>query len=70
MALSGAQLNAVVSGDIDGDFTYDPAIGAKLGAGRRELKVTFEPENQQRYFRASTTVTLMVQPAPLTIVAG
>src|SRR4029079_10887961 len=44
-ALSAAQLNATVSGDIAGTFVYSPAEGAVLDAGTQTLSVTFTPSS-------------------------
>jgi N-acetylneuraminic acid mutarotase len=60
--LSGTQLNATAS--VPGTFTYTPAAGTILGAGAGQtLSVTFTPTDSVDYSSATTTVSLVVNPA-------
>src|SRR6185369_9755641 len=65
-ALSAAQLNATVSGNLAGTFAYTPAEGAVLDAGTQTLSVTFTPASGN-YAASTKTVSLTVTPAPTTI---
>ena len=60
-ALSATQLNA--GSTVAGTFTYSPAIGTVLGAGSRQLSVTFTPTDTANYNSASANVTLVVNQA-------
>ena len=62
--LSEAQLNANVYG-VTGEYTYTPALGAKLNAGKHELKVDFTPtgDDINNCNAASKTVILTVDKA-------
>jgi sugar lactone lactonase YvrE len=60
-ALSATQLNATAN--VAGSFTYEPADGTVLGAGKYTLLVTFTPTNTSSFTTASTTVTLTVNKA-------
>jgi hypothetical protein len=72
--LSDAQLNATAS--VPGTFTYKPAAGDVLTAGRHTLSVTFAPTDAAGYTTAQARVSLIVvaatpdidwpQPAPMT----
>jgi hypothetical protein len=63
--LSGTQLNA--SSTVAGTFTYSPAAGTVLNAGTQTLAVSFAPTDTTDYKTASTSVTLTVNKAVLTI---
>ena len=62
--LSETQLNANVNG-VTGEYNYTPAIGAKLNAGKHELKVDFTPtgDDINNCNAASKTVILTVDKA-------
>lgn len=62
--LSEAQLNANVNG-VTGEYNYTPALGAKLNAGKHELKVDFTPtgDDINNCNAASKTVILTVDKA-------
>ena len=62
--LSEVQLNANVSG-VTGEYNYTPALGAKLNAGKHELKVDFTPtgDDINNCNAASKTVILTVDKA-------
>lgn len=67
-ALSSAQLNATAS--VPGTFAYTPASGTKLNAGAGQtLSVTFTPTDAANQAPVTTTVSLTVNPAPLTVTA-
>ena len=66
-ALSATQLDATST--VAGTFVYTPAAGTVLGAGLRTLSVTFTPANPALYSSATVTVSLLVNPAPLTVKA-
>lgn len=67
-ALSGTQLNATAN--VAGTFVYSPASGSVLGAGSRTLGVSFTPADSANFDSASTSVTLSVAPASLTVTAS
>jgi uncharacterized delta-60 repeat protein len=58
--LPGSILNA--NADVQGSFTYTPALGALLTAGPHTLSVLFTPTSQN-YKNASATVSLTVDKA-------
>lgn len=66
VALTATQLNATAN--VAGSFSYTPAAGTVLhvGAGQT-LSVTFSPTDSATYASASTTTTISVAKAPLTI---
>ncbi len=66
-ALSATQLNATAA--VPGTFAYTPALGAVLAAGSRTLSVTFTPTDAANYSGATTTVTLTVSKAALSVTA-
>ncbi|MFZ4860291.1 MAG: InlB B-repeat-containing protein [Desulfuromonadaceae bacterium] len=66
-ALSATQLNATAS--VAGTFVYIPAIGTILTAGFQALNVTFTPTDSATYATASSSVTIIVTPAALTVTA-
>jgi hypothetical protein len=64
--LSATQLNATAN--VPGTFVYNPPVGARLQAGHAELLgVTFQPDDTIDYSYASTSVTINVNPKPLTV---
>ena len=69
--LSATQLNATVSGGVVGTFTYSPASGI-LGAGTRQLSVTFTPTgtDANNFDPATAHVFLVVTKATLTVTAS
>lgn len=64
-ALSVAQLDA--SANVPGSFAYLPGMGTVLSAGNQTLSATFTPTDTTDYSSARAQVTLVVQPAGLTI---
>ena len=67
--LDGTQLNA--SAPVGGVFEYTPASGAQLNAGAGQtLSVTFTPDDVANYEPATSSVTIDVTPAPLTVTAA
>jgi hypothetical protein len=68
MALGPGQLNATAN--VPGAFAYTPAAGAILGAGTSSLSVIFTPNDLVDYSWATDTVSLVVQPAALTVTAA
>ena len=66
--LNGAQLNATSTAA--GTFTYTPAAGAVLSAGSQRLSVVFTPTDSTDYNSATSSVTLTVNPAVLTVTAA
>ena len=67
-ALSATQLNATAS--VAGSFTYNPAAGTILTAGAYTLNTTFTPTDTTDYSTATKTVSLTVNPAPLSLTAN
>jgi hypothetical protein len=65
-ALSSTQLDATAGG-VAGVFVYSPLAGTVLSAGTHTLKVTFTPSDGTDYSTATASVTLMVNPAVLTV---
>jgi beta-glucanase (GH16 family) len=66
-ALGAAQLDA--SSLTPGTFSYSPAAGTVLGAGSQQLQVTFTPTDTTDYTTATASVTILVNPALLTVTA-
>jgi hypothetical protein len=64
-ALSAAQLDA--SSTVAGSFMYSPPAGIVLAAGSHTITATFTPTDSADYNSATTTVTLIVNPAAETI---
>jgi hypothetical protein len=60
--LSATQLNATAS--VPGTFVYTPPAGTYLPAGSQTLSVTFTPTDAVNYTTATSSVTLVVTPAP------
>jgi hypothetical protein len=67
-ALSSAQLNA--SSTVAGSFSYSPAAGTVPAAGAQSLRVTFTPTDSSDYAAATSTVTLTVNKAALSLSAA
>jgi len=67
-ALSTMQLNATAS--VAGTFAYTPAVGTVLPAGSDTLNVTFTPMDTTDYTTATKSVTIVVNPATLTVTAA
>jgi hypothetical protein len=63
-ALDSTQLNATAN--VPGTFVYTPAAGTILDAGAQTLAVTFTPTDTTNYNTASASVSLTVNPAPVT----
>lgn len=64
--LGGTQLNA--SANVPGTFSYTPTSGTRLHAGAGQvLSVTFTPNDTATYAVTSTTTTISVAKAALTI---
>ena len=66
-ALSSKQLNATSS--VAGAFVYTPAAGTVLDSGLQTLSATFTPTDTTTYATTTSTVTLVVNPARLTVKA-
>jgi hypothetical protein len=66
-ALSATQLNATAS--VAGVFVYSPAAGAVPPAGTRTLWVTFTPTDSTDYTTKTSSVTLTINKAVLTVTA-
>jgi hypothetical protein len=62
--LGSGQLNA--SSSVGGNFTYTPALGAKLPAGNHTLHVSFSPADTGNYTSANASVLLLVGPPIVT----
>ena len=65
--LSSIQLNATAN--VAGAFEYTPVVGTVLNAGTQTLTAKFTPTDAVNYMRATGTVQLVVNKAPLTITA-
>jgi hypothetical protein len=66
--LSAKQLNA--SDSLAGTFAYSPAAGTVLPAGSQTLSVTFTPTDKKDYSPITASISLMVNPAALTVTAN
>ena len=64
-ALSGTQLNAAST--VAGTFAYSPAAGTILSAGQQTLSTSLTPKDTADYTSATATVTLTVNPAPVSM---
>ena len=64
-ALGSAQLNETSS--TAGTFSYTPAAGVVLSAGQSTLSVTFTPTDRVNYLSSTSSVSLTVDKAPLSI---
>ena len=67
-ALSSNQLNAMAN--VPGSFVYSPTNGAVLNTGSNTLSVLFTPSDLVDYATAAATVSVVVQPAALTVTAN
>ncbi len=68
-ALSAAQLNATAN--VAGTFIYNPGLGTVMPAGNSQtISATFTPNDTTNYSNISSSVTLVVSPAALTITAN
>jgi hypothetical protein len=67
-ALSATQLDATAN--VPGTFVYSPPAGTVLGAGTQTLKVQFTPNDTTHYTVANSSVSLVVNQAPLTVTAN
>jgi len=63
--LSATQLDATTT--VAGKYTYSPALGTVFSAGAQTLSVIFTPTDTTDYTTATTTSSLTVNKAPLTI---
>jgi MinD-like ATPase involved in chromosome partitioning or flagellar assembly len=59
--LSADQLNA--RANVDGNFTYTPTLGKKLGAGQHAISAMFIPADSVNYQTVQTAVQLTVEKA-------
>ena len=59
--LGNEQLSATA--DVEGAFTYTPALGATLAAGEHTLRATFTPTDAANYSNVEATATLTVEKA-------
>jgi hypothetical protein len=67
-ALGSNQLNATAG--LPGGFAYAPTNGTVLTAGTSPLSVVFTPTDTNDYTPATNTVSLLVNPAALTVTAN
>ena len=67
-ALTTSQLGA--SASVAGTYAYTPDVGAVLTAGTKTLSVVFSPTDAVDYNAATGTVSLVVQPAAITVTAN
>ena len=67
-SLSSTQLNA--SATTQGSFAYSPTNGTVLASGTNAITLRFTPSDTIDYLGATTTVSLLVSPAPLTVTAA
>jgi uncharacterized delta-60 repeat protein len=67
-ALGGSQLNA--SASVPGTFVYTPGSGEVLDAGTHTLSSVFTPTDTTSYNSVTSSVSLVVQPAPLIVTAN
>ncbi len=65
--LGSAQLNAAAN--TPGGYAYNPAAGSALFPGTQPLSVIFTPADAVDYTTATTGVSLVVSPVPLTLTA-
>jgi hypothetical protein len=66
-ALSSSQLNATATEP--GNFTYTPTNGTVLNTGTNILTLVFNPNDTADYNSVTNTVSLVVEPALLTVTA-
>jgi alpha-tubulin suppressor-like RCC1 family protein len=67
-ALSSNQLNATAN--VPGSFLYSASAGTVLDAGSNTLSAVFNPIDAINYDSVTTSVGLIVLPAPLTVTAS
>jgi hypothetical protein len=67
-ALSSNQLNA--TDNVPGSFAYSPTNGTVLNAGTNTLSVIFTPTDTVDYSSTTTSVSIVVWPASLTVAAA
>ena len=68
-SLGAFQLNAA-SGSVPGSVAYNPVAGTVLTAGSHTLQALFTPADTNNYSPAAANVTLVVDPAQLTVRAN
>jgi len=71
--LTSTQLDAVATcngNPLYGTYVYTPALNAELGAGTHTLSVTFTPKSTSTCSFSPATVSLLVNPAVLTVKAN
>ena len=61
-ALGSSQLDA--SADVPGTFSFNPGVGAILGAGTHTLSLTFTPSDSADYTPSTATTTIAVVQPP------
>ena len=66
--LGASQLNATAN--VPGSFSYTPTAGTVLNAGTHALQTTFTPDDLGAYNIVNASVTVEVNPAPLTVTAN
>ena len=66
--LSGSQLNATAN--VPGTFAHAPAGGTALTAGTNLLSAIFTPTDTANYYTVTSSVSLVVLRAPLTVVVN
>jgi|GEM_PF-2703475 len=67
-ALSSNQLNALAS--VPGSLAYNPPMGTVPNAGTTTLSASFSPADTNNYYSITTSVSLVVAPAPLNVTAA
>ena len=67
-ALSSMQLNATAG--VPGAFTYTPAAGTVVEAGRQTLSVMFTPTDTADYSEAEAMITLTVNPVSYSLLVN
>jgi hypothetical protein len=58
------------SSSLPGTFAYNPTAGNVVNAGTNQLSVVFTPTDVADMNTVTTTVSLVVPPAPLTVTAN
>ena len=67
-ALNSVQLNA--GANVPGSFTYSPQAGMVLNAGTNSSTAMFTPTDTLDYSSVTSSVSLIVSPAPLSVTAS
>jgi len=67
-ALSATQLDAVAS--VAGAFAYNPSAGKVLDSGTTTLVAVFTPSDTVDYYSKTSTASLLVSPAAMTVAAA